>query len=81
MGNEIAVVFFVVLFEVGPVIRFGVVGAQHDDDYICGIFLGLLELRAFLVGVVAAVHEGRAASPKILYGPLVAEHLLKLRWP
>ena len=61
-----------------PVLRLGVVGAEHDDDHVWRglerVLIGLL----VPVGIVALFQKRAPADAEISDFPLVAEHRLEL---
>ena len=53
------------MFPVFPVLRFGVVGAEREDDDLRREFGQLLEPRELPIGEVTVFKQGRAADPEI----------------
>src|SRR2546425_6126738 len=61
------------LFPVFPILRFGVVGAEGENDDLRREAGQLLELRKLPVGEVTVLKQGRAADAKISYVEARAE--------
>ena len=61
-----------------PVLRLGVVGAEHDDHGIRLRLQRVLVGRFIPVGEITFPQQGTAAYPEIHHLPLLSEQLLKL---
>ncbi len=80
LGDEPAVIGFELGLMGAPVLRFGIVGAEHEDDDGGLEIEGGLEGGLKVVGFVSVAEEGGAADTEIADGVIGrTEHALELR--